>query len=159
MIPIVRMVECHHARVLDILSACYHWLGIQEGWSIEQIEWMISDRASMEIISQESKVQDWVVALRDGLVVGLAAVKGNGLAKLYLDPAYHRQGIGTKLFRAAEQMIREAHHREMTLGSTDTSVPFYKAMGMYVVRRQPSKAEVFSGREVVIMKKDFSISQ
>jgi len=72
------------------------------------------------------------------------------ITKLYVDPRCHRQGIGSRLFKAAEQRIREAHFSELFLGTiADSAVPFYEKMGLSITGYKRGR----SGRRAVLMKK------
>jgi GNAT superfamily N-acetyltransferase len=47
-----------------------------------------------------------VVAVHDGLPVGVAAIDGNRIRLLAVDPAYRRRGVGTKLLHFCEAEAR-----------------------------------------------------
>lgn len=95
------MAEGDYGRVNEILRASYRWLAEREAWNDEQFTLMMDDRASLDMIEKESKVQTWIIAEQDDRLVGLVDIWRNEIAKLYVDPACHRQGIGAMLFRAA----------------------------------------------------------
>jgi ribosomal protein S18 acetylase RimI-like enzyme len=48
--------------------------------------------------------QIWVYE-RDGLPLGFLAIQGDFIDRLYVDPAYHRQGIGQALLMKARQLL------------------------------------------------------
>ncbi|MBI5353756.1 MAG: GNAT family N-acetyltransferase [Chloroflexi bacterium] len=48
--------------------------------------------------------QIWVYE-RDGVPLGFLAIQGNFIDRLYVDPAYHRQGIGQALLGKARQLL------------------------------------------------------
>lgn len=52
-----------------------------------------------QVVIRESEV--WVAEL-DGIIVGMMAVCGEDLEKLYVDPSYQRHGIGTRLLDLAK---------------------------------------------------------
>ena len=48
--------------------------------------------------------QIWVYE-RDGVPLGFLAIQGEFIDRLYVDPAYHRQGIGYALLMKARQLL------------------------------------------------------
>jgi ribosomal protein S18 acetylase RimI-like enzyme len=48
--------------------------------------------------------QIWVYE-RDGVPLGFLAIQGEFIDRLYVDPAYHRQGIGQELLMKARQLL------------------------------------------------------
>ena len=147
------MTEADQTTVSEILCVCYHWLGEEEGLTAEQVEWLIANRGSIETVRTESRSQRYMIACRGSTIVGMVAIDSNEITKLYVDPQYHRQGIGRALFETAENIICNTGFDEVTCGSTESAVPFYEAMGMSVVRRKPCGAEVFAGRQIPLMAK------
>ena len=51
-----------------------------------------------------AECQVWVYE-RDGVPLGFFAIQGELLDRLYVDPAYHRQGIGHALLMKARQLL------------------------------------------------------
>jgi ribosomal protein S18 acetylase RimI-like enzyme len=147
------MARTDHDRVHRLLCACYRWLGPREGWSESQVQSLVEHRGSIASIEQESMTQRWVVAEVGGCVIGMAAVDGHELKKLYIDPEYHRQGIGRVLFKEAERTIRSSGHATMILGSTRTAATFYERMGMIEVGRKRHGLEEFPEHEIIVMEK------
>ena len=75
---------------------------------------------------------DTFVAKRGAAVAAVIAVRGNEIEELFVDPKYHRQGIGKALFRIAEGLIIDAGHSELRVRTTGYATPFYEAMGAHV---------------------------
>ncbi|MCL1951764.1 MAG: GNAT family N-acetyltransferase [Oscillospiraceae bacterium] len=59
-------------------------------------------------------------------LVGMAAQRGESVSHLYIDPAYHRRGIATKLM---DTLIAAMGVPKVTLGSSPHGVPFYLKYG------------------------------
>ncbi|MFB6145495.1 MAG: N-acetyltransferase family protein [Candidatus Nanohaloarchaea archaeon] len=76
--------------------------------SEDTIEEVIEDWYSVEDLEEETGDQIFYVAEKDGKVVGFvhATIEDGGasLHRIYLDPDYQRQGIGSKLY---ERMMKE----------------------------------------------------
>jgi GNAT superfamily N-acetyltransferase len=147
------MADADWPHVRRVLLASYRWLGSQERWSREQLAAIQDRRASLESIREESLEQTWLLATIHDQVVGVAAIDGNEIARLYVVREHQGAGVGTRLFREAERIIRASGHGKVVLGTTETGRPFYEAMGMAVTGTKPYGLEAFAGRDVIIMTK------
>ena len=147
--------ESDFQNVSDLLCACYRWFEDRESFTPDQIEYLISERGSVEHVRDIARDELCLVADKGGRVVGMVAIKGNEIDKLYVDPEYHRQGIGTLLFRAAEDTIKRAGHHDMFLGAMARSaVPFYDRMGMYQDGYKHVQTGAFAGEKALILRKE-----
>lgn len=152
-VKIRAMHEEETVAVSELLVVCYRWLADREGYTREQVEFLVHQRGSVETVTRESREQLYLVACVDGGVAGMASVADNQVTKLYVDPARHGQGIGSRLLAAAEVTIRQAGHDRMLLGTTQGTVPFYESRGMTVAGRRRPRAGPFTDRDVVQMEK------
>ncbi len=55
-------------------------------------------------IAVVAECQIWVYE-QDGIPLGFLAVRGDFIDRLYVDPAYHRRGIGQSLLNKARQLL------------------------------------------------------
>ena len=150
MIAIRKMEKGDFARVSELLHTCYRWLGEREGFTPAQVELLISERASLEHLSEIAESRLCFVACLNEVPVGLVAIVRNEIDKFYVDPDYHRRGIGAALFRAAEQAIAKVGYDDMFLGAIGrTPIPFYERMGMTVDGYKISR----TGGKVVLLRK------
>jgi GNAT superfamily N-acetyltransferase len=150
----VRQMTAHDCeRVAEVTGASVRWLADQERWNEAQLAYMLADQTSPETIGHLSATQQWLVACLGNLVVGVVSVCRDDIGRLFVDPAYHRRGVGTALFEAAERSVRDAGFGEMRVRSTPSSAPFYERMGMRTTAREPRRCEEFAGRELLIMTK------
>lgn len=150
------VVRSDFGRLKELMSAALRTLGSQEGWTDGEIAHMIADHTSEEGMRQLSEKQEWLVACQDAEVVGLVTIWRNEIARLYVDPRWHRRGIGRTLFNAAERAVTDSGFSEIRTCCFPASASFYKAMGMSVQGRQPCHAECFAGRELLVMSKELS---
>ena len=140
-------------RASEVMCACYRWLGERNGYTDAQVDYLLSERGSVETIRNESQEQKYLVALVNDVIVGVTAVKGNEVAKLYVDPEYHGHGIGRALFESAERVIIEGGLEDMITGVIGgVAVGFYEKMGMCVFETKVVEEGVFSGYEVPLMR-------
>ena len=154
-VNIAPMTDADLDEVSALLRACFNWLADREGFTPAQRAFLTGERSSVETVREESKTRPHLVARDDdGTLLGMAAIRGNELARLYVDPRFHGQGVGSKLFDAAEVMIRDAGFTEMTVAAlVESAAAFYRARGMHEIGRQPYEPEIFLGREVVLLAK------
>ncbi|MFQ5631580.1 MAG: GNAT family N-acetyltransferase [bacterium] len=150
MISVRRMREEDIPRVSSILCSCYRWLAQREGFSGDELKGLLEVRGSEETVRKESREELYFVANKKQTIVGMVAVKKNEITKLYVEPAYHGQGVGTALFHAAERAVIAGKYSEMTLAAIGASpIPFYQGLGMSVVGYKQGR----SGRKIALMKK------
>lgn len=70
------------------------------------------------------------VAERDGAIVGVAALTGEGEISLnYVRPACRFTGVSRALLLALEERARDLGLQECTLETTQTALQFYRAAG------------------------------
>lgn len=148
-----RMTAADEQAVSELLCACYRWIAGPEGYTEEQTGFLLKERGSLETVQRESREQQYLVACRGESLLGMVAVSGNVITKLYVDPASHRGGIGRALFEAAVESVRAAGFESVTLGTTPATVPFYEALGMRVGGHKDHTSGIFSGRRTMLMEK------
>ncbi|MFC1522026.1 GNAT family N-acetyltransferase [Elusimicrobiota bacterium] len=117
-------------QVSRILCACYRFLAKHDGFTKKQLAYVIKERGSVLSLHEQRKEYKFIVAVSCGKPVGVVAVKNNYIAKLYVDMKCHGHGIGKKLYRAAERLVKKAGYKTLTLETTGYGAHFYKAMGM-----------------------------
>lgn len=136
-INIKPMTKSDITSVSEIVSNDYMYLAKQEGFSPEQLERLLTDRSSPMAIG--SWLVNWqcFVAELHGNIVGAIAIWQNEIEELWVHPQHHSHGVGTAMFREAEQMIAKAGHTELTLCCAAVSArPFYEAMGAEIFDRK-----------------------
>lgn len=99
---------------------------------------------------QEGRYQ-LLVALDGEKVIGAASLRnGHHLSLLFVEEAYHRQGVGRDLLNNLFQYLKnEAGERIMTVTSSPYAVEFYRSLGF----RQMGPEKTFSGIRVTSMEK------
>ena len=77
------------------------------------------------------------VAFDGANMIGMACTRGEGhISKLYVDPAYHRQGIATALM---DRLIAAMGVSRVELGSSPHAVPFYLKYGFVPTDKEQHK--------------------
>jgi len=148
----VDMIDADIPEVSALLGRSYAALAEREGLSAEQKQYLVLERGSIACVRRESRDQRYVVARAGDELVGVVAVSGDLIGKLYVDPEHHGHGIGRTLYDSAERLIRDAGHTRVRLGAFPTAVPFYERMGLSAVGEKVATGPL-AGRVVVLMEK------
>src|SRR6476660_6344224 len=105
-------------EVSALLRSCFNWLADREAFTPAQRAFLTGERSSVETVREESKTRPHLVARSDGgTLLGMAAIGRNELARLYVDPRFHGQRVGSRLFEVAEATIRDTGFTEMTVAA------------------------------------------
>jgi predicted N-acetyltransferase YhbS len=140
------------SEVSELLRSSYAALSKLEGLTREQSDFLNTERGSIESLLSESQYQLFMLARDAGSIVGVVAVKGDMITKLYVSPERTGQGIGRSLYEAAESWVRAQGHSRVSLGAFPSAVPFYERMGLAVVGEKRPCGPL-SGRTLFVMEK------
>lgn len=77
--------------------------------------------------------ETYLVAENGENLVGFCSYKSNEIIGLYVDPAAGREGIGTRLMRAAEEEIAIDRPMLITLNAALSALAFYQSQGYGVI--------------------------
>lgn len=87
----------------------------------------LDEELEMELAANRVQVWCWKDAQQ---IVGLLAVRLPAhLALLFVDEAYHRQGIAKQLF---QEMLSELIPEQITVNSSPYAVPIYERLGFQI---------------------------
>lgn len=137
-INIRSMTESDVGAVSEIVSDGYTYLAEQEGFSSEQLDRLLAERGSRMFVGVWLARWRCFVSESRGSVVGALAIEQNDIAEIWVHQQHRGHGIGTAMFRKAEQLIAEAGYTELTLCCAAVSArQFYEAMGAEVVDQKP----------------------
>ena len=132
------MVEADVPAVSRIVSEGYAHLAQQDGFSQQQLERLLAGCCT------EAAVRTWLakwlcfVANVEARVVGALAVEKNDVAEIWVHPDLRGRGVGTSLFRKAEDVIAASGHNKLTVRCASKSAKrFYESMGAKAVDVRP----------------------
>ena len=92
-----------------------------------------------------------LVAVQDQVIVATAALDGNAVRSVFVNPALQGQGIGRLLMIEIELRAREAGVTVLSVPSSLTAEPFYTKLGFHTVR------DIYHGNErTLVMEKALS---
>jgi ribosomal protein S18 acetylase RimI-like enzyme len=149
---ITPMQDADITEVSRLLVSSYDLLSTLEGLSPGQTRFLVSERGSEECVRRESRSQDYLVARGSTGIVGMVAVSGGTITRLYVSPEHQREGIGRSLYEAAESLIRERGRARVTLGAFPSAVPFYRRMGLSVTEHKEATGAL-KGLSTALMEK------
>lgn len=71
------------------------------------------------------------VAVENEKIIGLISMRsGNHISLLFVDPEYHRRGVGTSLVKYLQSyMLVNTKHQKLTVNAAPYGVPFYHRIG------------------------------
>jgi GNAT superfamily N-acetyltransferase len=84
-------------------------------------------------LEAKSKEYQFFVFEKNHMILGIGALKGNNIQKIYVNPDYQGRGIGAALLRFLEELAVKKGHKELILFAFDNSVTFYKKQGYAIV--------------------------
>ncbi|MGN2411416.1 N-acetyltransferase family protein [Pseudomonas syringae] len=92
------------------------------------------------------------VAVAKEVIVGTASLDGRAVRSVFVDPEWHRQGVGRLLMTEVERVARENGVVSLVVPSSLTAQGFYVALGFEVVREQQDGEE-----RTLIMERKLSV--
>ncbi len=100
----------------------------------KQIAALIADKRD-RYIKEEAWGDRVVVAEASGAIAGFAAMGGDRLNALFVQPQYARRGIGQQLLGVLEQEASHLHIPKILVLASVTAYPFYRACGYQAIDR------------------------
>ncbi len=95
-----------------------------------------------------------LIAVDDGLVVGMVAVEDDLIGQLWVAPERRSQGIGKVLLAAAESMIRERGHTTLRVEVFEPNVGAVRFYERHGWAKQDTYREPSSGVNMIRMNKE-----
>ena len=91
---------------------------------------------SKKEVLKKSKNRKLYVAVKNKKIVGVIGVKNNEVKTFYVDPSYHGQGIGRKLFEHVEKIIIRKGFDNGIVHSSLYAVQIYKKFGFKRIKKE-----------------------
>lgn len=101
-----------------------------------------NDRAEIDGMVAEQFLPNadlWLAQDDQGAVTGLLVMDGDMINALFVDPAFHGQGFGTRLLDHALQIAPNA--RVDASEQATNALPFYLSRGFRIIGRSPTDAD------------------
>jgi len=153
---LVRQMKADEAGAAsEVMCACYREVGPRYGYNDEQLQHLVGMRAAAATIANELSSRTYLVACEGDGIVGVAAVHGNELTRLFVKPGLQGRGIGSKLLLAAEDTVRASGYGEMTVRVLfSDAIGFYEKHGMREFKTEIKDQGPFKGHEVKLLRKE-----
>lgn len=75
------------------------------------------------------KSSDFFVICRKNKVIASGRLDREKIWTVYVDPAFHRRGFGTKILKYLETIAQKRKIKKLKLYAADTAIGFYKKVG------------------------------
>jgi ribosomal protein S18 acetylase RimI-like enzyme len=122
-------------RLLEIRRAAFA-RHAPAAYSPAEVATLLADVSEDELQAMIASRQLFVARTAARVIVGLAGWKGTQLRHVYVDPAYTRRGIATRLLGHVEADFRtRTGATRIEAGVALHAEPFYQARGYQLVRR------------------------
>ena len=86
-------------------------------------------------LSKELNNRETFVYEKKGLIAGLGCLDGNEIKRVYIDPRFQKQGIGSAIIKRLEKLAREKGLKTIIIQASPSSEFFYQKLG-YKSRRK-----------------------
>ena len=86
-------------------------------------------------ILKKSKKRDYYVAVEKGKVLGVNGIEKSMIKTMFVNPKYHKKGIGKKLIENIENVARKRKIKKLKVGSTTFAEKFYKKCGYKRIKK------------------------
>jgi GNAT superfamily N-acetyltransferase len=84
---------------------------------------------SLQNLENEAKSTEFLVYEERGSILGVGAIEGAHIKKVYVLPEYQGKGVGRSLLENLEQLAKDKGFCECELNSTINALNFYKRFG------------------------------
>ncbi|MDA3836203.1 MAG: GNAT family N-acetyltransferase [Nanoarchaeota archaeon] len=82
-----------------------------------------------EYLERKSRETKFFVYELNNVILGMGCLDKNQIERMYIDPTYTRQGIGSQLLTYLEMIAKEDGFNEVVLHSLNNSIGFYTKQG------------------------------
>jgi GNAT superfamily N-acetyltransferase len=128
------LLDADVPSVGGLLADCYGILAQKKRYSAIELEGLLRlctpDAVRSRLVSYIA-----YVAEVNGTVVGFLGLEDNDVAELFVSPSCQRQGIGTALFRFAEQQLRSRGYERLTVHTVSAPAFYAKVQATMVDER------------------------
>ncbi|UCH32419.1 MAG: GNAT family N-acetyltransferase [Candidatus Bathyarchaeota archaeon] len=91
------------------------------------------------------------IAEDNSIIVGTAAIHGNLIMDVFVDPDYEGKGIGSQLLAHLERLARLQGHTTTQISANPYAIDFYEKLGYFKV--EETYLEPYDLWEIIVRKK------
>jgi len=104
-------------------------------------------------VIKRSNERDYYVMEEKNHILGIMGIQKNNIRTSYVNPAYHKKGIGRKLLNHLENIVLEKNYSKLTTHSSLSAKTFYQKCGFKIIRKVSSEHEGIMLDEYLMEKK------
>ncbi|WP_316861376.1 GNAT family N-acetyltransferase [uncultured Cohaesibacter sp.] len=128
---VIRPMERDDLAAIHNINTDCLTISLRDHYSKEQLKAWMKDQTLEGYWNRHEAGEDFLVAARNGLVVGYCSWQGAQLTALFVSPHIQRKGIGSALVKACETRAKQKiTWLKALLGASD----FYEAFGFVIDR-------------------------
>lgn len=132
------MKEKDTPQVHDIIRDCLTLVNSKD-YPAKIIDYML-DYYDLKRVAKKQKQKNCLVAVTNGQkILGTITVRKNEILEVFVDPKNHSKGIGSKMMRRAEKIIKDDGHASIRLKSSLSAISFYEKIGYRKIKSLFSK--------------------
>ena len=94
----------------------------------------VASENSAETLYDELRGLFGLVFEEEGRILGLGALRGGEVTRLYIAPAEQGRGVGSRILQALEEEARRRRRKTLEAKASPSSVSFYERFGFVKVR-------------------------
>lgn len=139
---IIRRYEVEDTKaIMRLFYDTVHEINIKD-YSTAQVEAWAPRDMNYEAWSNRLQGQITYVAENNGCIAGFGQLEENGhIDCFYCHKNYQRQGVGSKLLQAIEEMAKSISVERLFTEASITAKPFFESKGFKTVRQQEVKRQ------------------
>ncbi|MQA57714.1 GNAT family N-acetyltransferase [Pseudomonas piscis] len=99
---------------------------------IERVRHSFTAAGVLQLMQRRRMFVAWV----DGVLVGTASLDANVVRTMFVEPSWHKRGVGRHLMTVLQQAAREAGEQSLIVPASITAEGFYARLGFRTVREQ-----------------------
>ena len=99
---------------------------------------MLYKRNTPKIVLERSKKRDYYLMVKEDRILGVMAIENNEIKSSYVNPRYHRKGIGRQLLYYLEQIAKKKF-KKLIVHSSEPAITFYTKCGFKKIKKISEK--------------------
>ena len=134
-------------RVAQIIRRCLFEVNIKD-YPKRVIDSMC-DHFSPQNLIELAKRRDVYVLVHEDKILGTGNLRENNVRSVFVDPDFHRIGVGKRLMKHLENLLKKKGYKTVELFSSVTALEFYKTLGYKAIGTYQDKD---TGKSILMRK-------
>ncbi len=147
----IRKFRKEDARKVSYLVIKAHKEVLSKSYSKKIIDFFCR-RDSPSGMIKKSRKRDLFIAVEGNRIFGINGLQGNEVRTFYVNPIYHRKGIGRKLIEHVEKLARKKGIKKLVVRSSLYAEGFYKKCGFRRIKKILSNLNNMKFHEILMEK-------